>query len=218
MSTAKTLKTAAETAQTVEMSGNTDSVGATEMAENDERGEHADASALQFVTGWPALSEDDAKAVGEFWEREGAIGNAADAARRLSQVVVFARTAAGEIAGVSTAVAKIPPQFGQPMYYWRTFTGKAWRGTHPNLPMSLLKRSCTVLDAYARERDFPCIGVILELENARFRDILRKPAWWNPPFCYAGKSPRGLDVRVLYFRGSRLKSPAEVQALQLPPG
>jgi hypothetical protein len=184
--------------------------------ENAEPVESAEGSAFHFVTGWPALTPEDAKEVTEFWARENAFTNAVDTPTRLSQVVLFAHTASGEIAGVCTAVAKLPPRFGQPMYYWRAFTGHAWRST-PLITM-LLKRSCAALEAYAKERDFPCIGVLLELENSRFREALRKPVWWNPPFCYAGKSGRGLEIRVLYFRGARLKSPAELQQLRMPAG
>ena len=59
--------------------------------------------------------------------------------------------------------------------------------------------------------------MLLELENARFYRTLRKPVWWNPRFYYVGKSERGLDVRAFYFDGARLKSPAEIRSLRLPP-
>jgi hypothetical protein len=36
--------------------------------------------------------------------------------------------------------------------------------------MSLLKRSCVLLEEHARAHDYPCIGVLLELENERFRE------------------------------------------------
>jgi hypothetical protein len=219
MRTAKSPKTNGETPGT---NGNPENAKAAEAIENiesdesTESAESADGSTYQFVTAWAAPTPEDAKEISEFWQRENAFNDSVDTAQRLTQVVLFARTATGEIAGVCTAVAKLPPRFGQPMYYWRAFTGHAWRST-PLITM-LLKRSCAVLEAYARERDFPCIGVLLELENARFREALRKPVWWNPPFCYAGKSGRGLEIRVLYFRGARLKSPAELQKLQLPTG
>lgn len=217
MRTAKTPKANAETADATkdpEQTRAAESADHLENAGSQEAAEHADSSGFQFVTAWPALTAEDSREVTEFWQRENALTSTVDTATRLSQVVLFARTATGEIAGVCTAVAKIPPRFGQPMYYWRAFTGHAWRST-PLITM-LLKRSCAVLEAYARERDFPCIGVLLELENTRFRETLRKPVWWNPPFCYAGKSARGLDVRVLYFHGARLKSPVELQKLRQP--
>ncbi|MFI4969392.1 MAG: hypothetical protein ACHP7D_04245, partial [Lysobacterales bacterium] len=59
-----------------------------------------------------------------------------------------------------------------------------------------------------RANGYPCIGILLELENTRFRDKGRMAAWWSPRFVYIGRSTRGLDLRVHYFRGARLKPPA----------
>lgn len=164
----------------------------------------ASAHAFDYVVGWPAVAADDAAAIDAFWRREGALDDEARIAERLRQVVMHARTAAGEVAGVCTAVAVTPPRLGQPMYYWRTFVGRQWRSTP--LVMNLLKRSCASLEAYARANDYPCIGVLLELENERFSERGRTAAWWNPRFAYIGRSERGLDLRALYFRGARLKA------------
>jgi hypothetical protein len=73
--------------------------------------------------------------------------------------------------------------------------------------MALLKRSCSLLEEQARAHDYPCIGVLLELENERFRERGRMATWFNPRFVYIGRSDRGLDLRVLYFKGVRLKAP-----------
>ena len=144
-------------------------------------------------------------AIRAFWRREGALTDDAQTDQRLPQLVMHARTRDGEVAGVCTAVPVTLPRLGQPLYYWRTFVGSQWRSTP--LVMAMLKRSCAHLEEYARTRDFPCIGVLLELENDRFRDRGRMATWWNPRFVYLGRSDRGLDLRVLYFRGARLKPP-----------
>jgi len=94
---------------------------------------------------------------------------------------------------------------GQPLYYYRCFVGKAWRKTR--LVFTMLNRAFDVLEEHARVNDFPCIGVILELENSRFGETLRSPVWPSTGFVYIGKGPRGLDLRVRYFRGARLKKP-----------
>ncbi len=169
------------------------------------------AETFDLVTAWPAISTDDAEAVREFWRTEGAIVDEQVAAQRVRQVVAFARTAQGQVAGVCTAIPMLHPRFGQPMYYWRTFIGAAWRRTP--LVMRLLKHSCQVLAEYAAGHDPPCIGILLELENERFAERGRKAVWFNPRFFYAGLSERGLEVRVHFFPGVRLKAGA-----QLPPG
>jgi hypothetical protein len=163
-------------------------------------------SAFSFVTHWQKseLAGDDAKVV-EFWKAEGALANDVKADERLRQVILHAETAEGEVAAVSTAFPMTLPRLGQPMYYFRCFVGKKWRGTR--LVLRVLARSAEVLEAYARENKFPCVGVLLELENARFAETLQQPIWPSTKFVYIGKSQRNLDLRVRYFRGARLKKP-----------
>ncbi len=162
-----------------------------------------DSARFRFVVDWQALQPESAARIRDFWQREGALREIAQMEERLPQVAMHALDAAGEVAGVCTAVALTPPRLEQPVYYWRTFIGKRWRST--SLVMQLLKRSCVLLEEYARARDFPCIGVLLELENQRFHARGRVAAWWNPRFVYIGRSRRGLDLRVMYFKGARLK-------------
>jgi hypothetical protein len=171
-------------------------------------------SAFAFVNCWQALAPHDADAIRTFWRSEGALDDGSAIDKRLAQVVMYARAPSGEVAGVSTAIALLQPRFGQPMYYYRAFVGKNWRTTA--LVRELMNRSNELLEAYARERGFPCIGVLLELENAGFYRALRKPVWWNPRFYYVGKSERGLEVRAYYFDGARLKSTEEIRNLRLP--
>ncbi len=127
---------------------------------------------------WKQMSVADAEAVRAFWIEERALTADDEIARRLGEVVLHARTADGRIAAVCTAAATTPPALGQPVYYWRTFVGSRWRTT--KLVRALLNRSCAVLGEFARAGGWPCIGILLELENSRFRQTLRRPVWTNP--------------------------------------
>jgi len=169
---------------------------------------------FRFVSTWRNLSSDDAERVRLFWRSHDAITDLRDAERRLAQVVMYALAPDGSIAGVSTAMPMLQPRFGQPMYYFRAFIAPAWRRS--KLVRDLTNRSCDTLEAFARERGFPCIGVLLELENQGFYRALRKPVWWNPRFYYVGRSERGLEVRAYYFDGAKLKSAEEVAQIRLP--
>lgn len=153
---------------------------------------------------WPEISAEDAAWVTAFWQSEGAIAEPQQAAERVRQVVMYACDSAGNIAGVCTAAPMTPPQLGQPVYFWRTFVGQAHRRTM--LMKWLAKRSCALLGDYARANGWPCIGVLVELENARFGERGRRPVWWDPVFVYIGKSARGFDVRIHYFDGAPLKA------------
>jgi hypothetical protein len=107
---------------------------------------------------------------------------------------------------------KVLPRLGQPMYYYRCFVGRAWRTR--GVARTLLRHAQKVLETYARENDYPCIGMLLELENEGFSDTLRRAHWTGLGFSYIGVSPRGLDLRVWYFRGARLKTPEQVAELR----
>lgn len=155
-----------------------------------------------YVTDWQSLDPADGTAIGDFWRREGALTDDALIKTRLPQVVMHVLDG-DEIAAISTAVPVTPPQFGQPVYYFRLFVGKKWRAT--SLIKRLAVRATRVLEEYASTRDFPCIGVMLELEGARFKEKWRMPIWSYAQFIYVGRSPRGLETRVYYFKGAMLK-------------
>lgn len=163
----------------------------------------SEAAAFRYVIDWQSMQPADADAIRAFWLSEDALTDEAQMSERLKQIVLHALDADGAVAGVCTALAAMPQQLGQPLYFWRCFVGARWRSTP--LVMSLLKRSCVLLEEYASARDYPCIGILLELENARFRDKGRMAVWWNPRFTYIGRSARSLDLRVHYFKGARLK-------------
>jgi hypothetical protein len=165
------------------------------------------ARATHIITDWQSLTPESGAAIAAFWQREQAIGDAAAAQKRLPEVVAHAVTESGEIAAICTAVAMTLPRIGEPMYYYRCFVGKAWRGSR--LAFTLLRHTQRVLEAYAIAHGFPCIGIVMEMENTRFGEALRRPVWPGLGFVYAGKSGRNLDLRVWYFRGARLASQGE---------
>jgi len=163
----------------------------------------AKSAAFRFVTHWKVESTENDDAVLQFWEREGALANDIKAQERLREVVLDARDGDGRVAGVCTVIPMTLPRLGQPMYYYRCFIGKPWRNSR--LVFKLLIHAFDVLEKFARDNAYPCIGVVLELENTRFGETLRTPVWPSTGFVYAGKSGRGLDLRLRYFRGAKLK-------------
>lgn len=160
-----------------------------------------------YHAGWTELTERDAQDVIEFWQREKALPGGQDPRQRVSQVVMFARDADGEVAAVGTAVPQWPPQLAQPVYYYRSFVAPKWR--HTRVVYNLLRKAVRLLEADAEAHDWPCIGVMLELENQRFGETGRMPVWPRIEFVYIGRSPRGLECRVHWFRKAKLKNPGE---------
>jgi hypothetical protein len=170
---------------------------------------------FRYVVDWQNLDGENAEAIRAFWLREHANVHGAEAERRVQQTIVRVLDAEGELVAVSTAESKIIPRLLQPMYYYRCFIGTNWRDR--KLARPLLRHSFDALETWAREHDFPCIGMLLELENSGFARTLQRARWASVDFSFIGRSQRGLDLRVRYFRGAKLKSRAEVAAsLQAP--
>jgi len=156
-----------------------------------------------FIVDWNQLKSTDAAAIREFWLEQRALAGEEEISKRLDEVVLHARTGDGRVAAVCTALAMTPPALGQPVYYWRTFIGSAWRST--KLVRTLLNRSCALLGEFAKANGYPCIGIVLELENARFGETLRRPEWTNPDFVYLGRAVGGRELRIHYFEDVELK-------------
>jgi hypothetical protein len=172
----------------------------------------ANRHSYQTITDWQRPDEATGEAIRAFWIREQANVAGSEATRRLAEVVAHTVDENGAVAAVATATPKVLPRLGQPLYYYRCFVGKAWRTERLLRP--LMRHTQKVLEAYARENDYPCIGMLLELENQGFADTLRRAHWTGLGFSYIGVSPRGLDLRVWYFRGARLKTPAQLASLR----
>ena len=169
------------------------------------------ANGMSIVTDWQCLDAADGEAIKAFWTRERANVEGREAERRLKEIVAHIVTEDGSIAAVATVEPKILPRLGQPMYAFRCFIGEAWR--NGKLARTLVKHAEDVLYPYARERGFPCIGVLLELENSRFATGLRRAYWSDMKMTYIGQNAIGQDVRVWYFPGAKLKTREEIAEL-----
>jgi hypothetical protein len=159
---------------------------------------------FRYVAHWQTDLPDEAEAVLAFWKRENAIDNENNARGRLKEIVLHARAENDEIAGVCTAVPVTLPKLGQPMYYYRCFVGSKWRTTR--LVFNLIKRAFELLEGHAVRNAYPCLGVVIELENQRFAEAGREAVWPDIGFVYVGRSQRGFELRLRYFKGAKLKA------------
>ena len=176
---------------------------------------------FRYVDSWQRMTQAESEAVQAFWLRENAHVEGVEAARRVHEIAIRAFTADGELAAISTAEPRLIPRLMQPMYYYRCFVGAAWRNSTILNVRTLLHKTVDALEVWSRERGFPCIGVLLELENERFGNALRRAYWSNQSrngYAFIGRSARGLDMRVRYFIGARLKTPEQVAKLQRQAG
>lgn len=162
---------------------------------------------FDYIDHWPQGTPKDGAAVLDFWRRENAIGDEAQSQQRLREVASHAIDEAGDVAGVCTVVPLTLPRLGQPMYYYRCFIGAKWRRIR--LGTSLTMHAFDLMEKYARDHDYPCIGLVMEIENTGLVESLNMPVWPVNPFIYIGKSQRNLELRVRYFPEALLKKHAK---------
>ena len=163
-------------------------------------------SEYRYENVWQKVSEELVAEILAFWTAESALPAKQDAAERAMQTVMVMRAKDGTIAAISTAVLKIIPRLGQPLYYYRTFCAAAHRGRHTMIDM--LGRAQDALFEYNRGKAEPdAIGVILELESAMLSGHYDEAHNTATGYVFIGRSPRGFNLFVRYFSGFRLKAP-----------
>jgi hypothetical protein len=157
-----------------------------------------------YIVDWQSTKPDHAEAIKAFWLRERAIEDGEQAQSRMSDVVLHAQDQAGAIVAVCTAARIDVIRLKQPMYYYRAFVTAAWR--KHGVAISMLQRAKQCLSDYARSRDFPCIGIVIEIQSRELRDIGNQPYWPRTQFNFIGQSAAGLNIFVHYFEGAKLKA------------
>lgn len=143
----------------------------------------------------------------DLWQRNNTLLDPALAATRAEQAVCIARDEEGKLIAVGTAVLRVLPRLRQPMYYYRQFFAKELRGKAKAVPF--FERAKEILEAYNAAQPAPVsLGVLLELENPQLAK--RYDRAQGPLTTFIGYSPRGLQIRVSYFKDARLLPPRDV--------
>lgn len=151
----------------------------------------------------------------DFWARHGAIADPARAQARALQAVVVARDADGALCGVATALLRTLPRLRQPTYYYRQFFAPEYRGNKQALPF--FEAACRILEA-GNKQEPESLGVLLELENSWLNGYFTEAVGERIAGVFIGYSPRGHQLRALYFEGAKLFPPAPVRAVRSAQG
>ena len=165
----------------------------------------------EYIPVWKQVTPELAAELIEFWRENKAIGNEANAAARAMQAVSVARDEDGALCGVCTAVIKVLPRLRQPTYYFRQYFAKRMRG-HNHI-RSFHLHAKQVLEQYNAAQDqAESLGILLELENTKLASVYNRAH--EPAFdsTFIGYSPRGLVLRVSYFKDAVLLAPSPLRA------
>jgi len=159
---------------------------------------------LEIVPVWKNVTPELSSQLIAMWARNQALPDPTKAAERAQQAVAVGRdTETGAIWGVGTAVLGIVPSFGQPTYLYRQFFDVGARGLKQTMPF--INRARDALEAYNASLPKPeSVGVMFELQNdalsERYRDLYQEEARAH----FIGWSPRGKQLRIMYFDGARI--------------
>lgn len=147
----------------------------------------------------------------DFWSVSGAVTDPQRAAARADEVVCVVRDEHGALCGACSVQVRVLPRLRQPMYYMRMFLAKTARGMGQAIPLHNATRDA--LEAYNRTLERPeALGVLLEFES-RFLSARFKRAYHpEGDSTFIGYSPRGLQLRVSYFKEAVLPPPAPLPA------
>jgi len=110
------------------------------------------------------------------------------------------------LCAVCTAVVRVLPRIGEPLYYFRLFFAKSVRGQGQVVPM--FNRARAVLQDHNASLPQPeSIGMLVELESRHLSAEHRRAHVGEGDSYFVGYSLRGLQLRVSYFRGAVLTNP-----------
>jgi hypothetical protein len=162
---------------------------------------------FQYQPVWKKITPELIQEIIAFWTAENALPKHEKPEARAQQAVVVMRDTEGKLAAVCTATVRITPRLRQPLYYYRTFCAKAYRGHHTVQPM--VQQAKQTLLAYNQGLQPPeAIGLMLELESSQLVSQYVQAHHAATDFTFVGYSQREFPIFVHYFAGFNLQPPA----------
>jgi len=158
---------------------------------------------FETIPVWKKVTAELSAELIDLWGRSQAIPDPDRAVQRARQAVCVARDQSGAVCGVGTAVIRVLPRLRQPLYYYRQFFAPEFRGQKQAVPF--FNEARRLLEDYNDSLVEPeSLGMLLELENQQL--VARYERAYEPAVdsTFIGYSPRGLQLRVSYFKNARL--------------
>ena len=160
---------------------------------------------------WKKTTPELEQEIAKFWVSEKALPNEAAASQRVKQTVCIARNEDGKLIAVCSVQPKLVPRLRQLLYNYRTFVGAEHRNSKLVYPMAIAAR--LALQEYTLSLAQPeCIGIVIEFENKGLGTAWRIGYDEPSKLSFFGFSPKGLEMRISYFDGVNLQTPAQVKA------
>lgn len=136
-----------------------------------------------------------------FWQREARIP-AAEANRRILEVLLIGINDRDGLCGVSSAYLARNPQLDMQLWYYRAFVGSAHRLSNVAVQLALQGRDL-LQERYVQGTDTRGAGVLYEVENEGLKSYFNQALWEPTMLIFIGENEKGDHVRVRYFPGAR---------------
>jgi hypothetical protein len=146
----------------------------------------------------------------DLWLREGALP-AAEAERRVAEVLFVATDAAHRPLGVSTAYLRRNEQLRAELWHMRVFVASAHRRSGLAIELAAASRDMLV-ERFASGTDQRGLGVLFEVENEMLKRSFPQAVWPRLQFAFVGETASGRHVRVHYFPGAHAPDPVQGSA------
>jgi hypothetical protein len=159
------------------------------------------------ITPFAETEEVGARDILDLWAREGAVP-AAEAQRRVGEVLLVARDGDGRLAGLSSAYLQHNEQLGMDLWYYRAFVAAAHR--RGNLAVQLALQGRDHLERqWVDGVDRRGAGLVYEVENEGLKRYFNDAVWFPTDVIFIGENPRGDHVRVRFHPGARAPVPGD---------
>lgn len=159
-------------------------------------------SDFSFHTIAGALPPEVAGEVVKIWTEFAGL-SPAEAQRRLSEVVLLAKTDSGKVVGIATAVKTFVQQIQNYTYVYRCLILPEFRA--PALDTQMIVLSKNHLHQRSRgETDKRCVGIMVIVQNEVLKKNWRQAVWRGADMVYMGDTPKGDHMRIGYFKGARI--------------
>ena len=149
-----------------------------------------------------AVSPELGAEVVAIWTQFGGL-DAAEAQRRLSELVMIVKNKSGKVIGISTAAKTHLQQIQNHVYAYRCFILPEFRA--PALDTQMIIRSKALLaEASLVGTEKRSVGIVVVVQNELLKNHWRQAVWPGADMMYIGDTPQGHHIRIGYFKGSKI--------------
>ena len=157
---------------------------------------------IVFECIWKENSATERENAIRLWQNFNTFDDAGVTEQRAKEIVFVAKKGE-EVIGVATVrPLRVKLMNNNYFYEFRCFVSPDHRA--PALDTQLLVKTKSFFEDHPDASDFPCIGLVIIIENETIKQNWTKAVWAGTDMIFVGYSSKGDHIRVSYFKGARI--------------